>query len=58
MLDSPVQAQGLASAKYRKQATNRAHLTFIFSSFEVGTTIFQLWYLNKINGSLNISAEK
>ena len=24
----------------------------------MGTTIFQFWYLNKINGLLNISVEK
>ena len=38
--------------------TNRAHLTLSFYFFEVGTTIFQFWYLNLIYGSLNISAEK
>ena len=42
---------------YRKHATNRAHLTFIFI-FEVGITNFQYKYLNQINGSLNINVEK
>ena len=43
---------------YREHATNRAHLTLIFCFFEVSPTIFQFWYLNKINGSLNTSVEK
>ena len=43
---------------YRKQATNRVDLTLIFLFFNVGTIISQFRYLNKMNGSLNISAEK
>ena len=43
---------------YREHATNRAHLTLNFLFCEVGITIFQFWYLNKINGSLDISVEK
>ena len=31
---------------YHIHATNRAHLTLIFLFFEVGTAIFQFWFLN------------
>ena len=47
-----------ADSIYRKQATNHADLTLIFLFFEVGTTVFQIWYFNEINGSLDISVEK
>ena len=38
----------------------RTHATsdFDFLFFEVGTIIFKIWYLNKINDSLKISGEK